>query len=740
MQDQDKSKQQLIIELDELRRRVSEFEALDAARQKIEGDLQQYAQRQQALQELDRAVMASLRLNDIYHTFSRHAQRLLPYNRLSMTLVQGNQIEVIYIAGDAKSRDASPVGTIIPHQTSNISRVIAQGQPVLRNSITNEAGFAEDESLVASGIRSSMIIPLRAKGKIIGTCNIGSHEIGAYDPDDLDLAMSMAEPLASAIENAQLYEQAQEELVHRQRVEAALRESTERFHQVIVSISDHIYMSVFDAPLTSNPRPANYYISPNVEVLVGYPLENFVADWGFWRTLIHPDDLPKAILKPERLAQGGNSQVEYRLTCAGGEVIWVRDSRQIDIQKDISGQIREVTVYGVVSDITERRQLEEQLYQAQKMEAIGRLAGGVAHDFNNLLTVINGHAELLLHRHLAENDKPRPYVEQIKKAGDRAAAMTRQLLAFSRKQILQLTVLNLNEVVENIESMLRGLIGEDIELILKLEPELGQIRGDPGQMDQVILNLAINARDAMPNGGKLIIETANVEIDSTLVNQPIGLEAGAYVMILLRDTGHGMDANTKARIFEPFFTTKDQSQGTGLGLATVHGIVTQTNGYIWVDSEPGQGATFKIYLPRIEETRQEVKPEHVSPEQQTGSETIMLVEDEDLLRGLAHEVLGLEGYTVLSACNGLEALQLSEQYSQPIDLLVTDIIMPGGLNGCDLANRLALLRPDMKVLYISGYVDNALVNQSILNVGAAFLEKPFSPSILTRKVREVLDI
>lgn len=385
----------------------------------------------------------------------------------------------------------------------------------------------------------------------------------------------------------------------------------------------------------------------------------------------------------------------------------------------------------------QRQRLEAQYYQAQKMEAVGRLVGGVAHDFNNILTVINGYSELLLQRHLGPQHPIRREVEQILESGKRAARLTRQLLAFSRQQVLQPRVLDLNQIVVNMEKMLHRLIGEDIVLEAILEPQLRSVKADPGQIEQVIMNLAINARDAMPEGGKLTIETANVVLDEKYARQHLEIQPGPFVMLAVSDTGSGMDAETRAHIFEPFFTTK--RQGTGLGLATVYGIINQSGGQIWVYSEPGQGTTIKIYLPQTEATVDVVTPSQSLAESKLGAETILLVEDEDLVRELARQTLIGSGYTVLEAGDGEQAHQVNAAYQGVIHLLVTDVVMPGGINGAQLAKELVSLRPEMKVLYTSGYTENAIVHHGVLDAGIAFLAKPFSPNELLRKVRQTLD-
>ena len=387
-------------------------------------------------------------------------------------------------------------------------------------------------------------------------------------------------------------------------------------------------------------------------------------------------------------------------------------------------------------DVTAHRQLEEQLRQSQKMEAVGQLAGGIAHDFNNLLTAILGSTQLLLHA-TPPGDSRREDAEEIRNAGLRAAELTRQLLAFSRRQVLAPRVLELNAVVANMEKMLRRLIGEDIELVISLDPAAGAVNADPGQLEQVLLNLVVNARDAMPSGGRVAVETARVTLADELVERRHRLPPGDYVRLTVADSGLGMDETTQAHLFEPFFTTKEVGKGTGLGLATVYGIVKQSGGYIWVYSEPGRGTTVKVYLPRVAGGA-EAMP---APEPQAlrgGQETVLLVEDSAPVRALARRSLEAWGYTVVDAADGPAAVALATEHAGGIDLLVTDVVMPG-MSGRELAELLGPARPSMKVLYTSGYTDDAMVRQGVLNAGVAFLQKPFVPETLARKVRAVLD-
>jgi len=397
-----------------------------------------------------------------------------------------------------------------------------------------------------------------------------------------------------------------------------------------------------------------------------------------------------------------------------------------------------ISYVAVKRDVTREMKLEEQLRQAQKMESIGVLAGGVAHDFNNLLTTIMGNADLAL-MDLKEDTSAQRNVLEIQKAAQRAASLTRQLLTFSRKQIIQPAVLNLNHVVSNLEKMLRRLIGEDIDFLTAYEPEPWYVFVDPGQMEQVIMNLVVNARDAMPKGGKLTIETANVELDLEYL-QDHGVEntPGSYVMLAVTDTGVGIDPDIRPHIFDPFFTTKERGHGTGLGLSTVYGIVKQNKGYLWVYSEPGEGTTFKVYLPRSVKQEKLVDEKIPAGHQFRGPETVLVVEDDEMLRNMAKKMLQAHGYKVILARDGEEALKIAANQDSPIHMMLTDVVMPG-MDGRELAEQIQSENADIKVLYMSGYTDNAIAHHGVLDQGLDFIQKPFSTEDLGRKVREVLD-
>jgi PAS domain S-box-containing protein len=443
----------------------------------------------------------------------------------------------------------------------------------------------------------------------------------------------------------------------------------------------------------------------------------------------HTDDPEFVAIAAHRKALAGES-VTY-------EIEWQKHVFDSHVQplKGSDGQL--LGVIGVALDITDRKHLADQLRVSQKMQAVGELAGGVAHDFNNLLMIVKGHAEMLLDR-VSDSSAARHNLEQIQGATDRAASLTRQLLAFSRKQVLQPKVLDLNEVVAGMIKMFSRVIGANIDLAFRPGAKLAPVKADPGQMEQVLLNLVVNARDAMPDGGRLTIETSNVELDSVSASQHPAMEAGDYVMLIVTDTGCGMDAGTQARIFEPFFTTKAQGKGTGLGLATVYGVVKQSGGFIWIYSEVDHGTTFKIYLPEVTADLDRRAEEKGLRRADAGTEAVLFVEDEESVRELVRDYLGKCGYRVLCAADGIQALDVAAAHRAPIHILVTDVVMPR-LSGRELVTRLTAARPELKVLYISGYTDDSIFRHGVLEGGVAFLQKPFNLKDLAHKIRQVLN-
>jgi len=507
--------------------------------------------------------------------------------------------------------------------------------------------------------------------------------------------------------------------------EAALRASEERFRALVENSSDALLLIDAEARVT--------YITPSSTRHLGWRADQMVGRSVF--DFLHPDDREMA---GERMAE--TLRNPGKLVTAQVRFLHADGSWRIMEGAGVN-HIAEPSVGAIVvnaRDITERRKLEDQLRLSQKMEAVGQLAGGVAHDFNNLLTAILGYCNLILDE-IPQEDPLRPDLEEIQSAGERAASLTRQLLAFSRRQMLQPQIVDINTIVQQLEKLLRRLISEDVELVTALAGNLMPVRIDPAAIEQILVNLAVNARDAMPVGGRLTIETANVELDDTYAVTHVTMRPGSYVMIAVSDTGEGMDERTRTRVFEPFFTTKEQGKGSGLGLATVYGMVKQSGGYIWVYSEPGHGTVFKVYLPLAADRsaadeghggRRETDSMH-------GWETVLLVEDEDAVRALAREVLRRYGYVVLEARHGVDALRVAERHTDAIHLMVTDLVMPH-MSGRDLAERLSTVRPAMKVLFMSGYTDHAVMHRD-LTPGSAFIQKPFTPEVFARKVRTLLD-
>jgi PAS domain S-box-containing protein len=476
------------------------------------------------------------------------------------------------------------------------------------------------------------------------------------------------------------------------------------------------------------------YVSPQVEMMFGISVDDWLAGSRQWMRHVHPEDHPVVQAAEEASKRGERFQAEYRVIRQDGRVIWVNDTAVV-----VPGSDSHPLMEGIIVDITERKQFEAQLQQARRMEAVGRLAGGIAHDFNNLLTIIKGYTELALMRAKGLPEL-KTDIERIEDASERASGLVRQLLAFSRRQVLQPKVLDLNGIVVGLDKLLRRLMDEDIEMLTVADQPVGAIKADPGQVEQVIMNLVVNARDAMPDGGRLIVETANVELDAGYARDHATVRPGRYVMLAVSDTGTGMTAETVAHIFEPFYTTKESGRGTGLGLSTVYGIVKQSGGYVWVYSELGHGTTFKVYLPRVDEAVEALPVTKRAPQERVkmGTETVLLVEDEPDLRELTRTVLAAKGYTVVEARNAEEAERLAESNGAKIHLLLTDVIMPG-ISGRELAKRILARQPSMRVLYMSGYTYNVIAQGGTLERGVSFLQKPFTPSALVEKVRDVLD-
>jgi PAS domain S-box-containing protein len=522
-----------------------------------------------------------------------------------------------------------------------------------------------------------------------------------------------------------------EDITAHKRREEALRRSEERFRELY----DHAPVGYHEYDTEGRITHVN---QTDLEML-GYTADEMIGQ-PMWKFNVGEEIAREQILKKlaGALPPGRGLERTYRRKDGTTFPVLIEDRLILDERGRISG------IRCIIQDITERKRaetemlaLQDQLRQATKMEAVGRLAGGIAHDFNNVLTIISGYSQLSLGT-LEEGDPLRENLEEIQRGTERAAALTRQLLAFSRRQIMEMRVLDLNTVLRDLEKLLRPIIGEDIELITILSEELGKTKVDPGQIEQVIVNLAVNARDAMPAGGKFILETSNVELDEDYARSHIGVRPGPCIGISVSDTGAGISMEVRERIFEPFFTTKEIGKGTGLGLSTVYGIVKQSGGDILVSSEVGRGTTFRLYFPRVDEASEATKLDSASSQILPGFETILLVEDEEAVRTLARKTLESCGYHILEASNGQEALRVvQESPEKTIHLLLTDVVMPG-MGGRDLAELLTRWIPGLKVLYMSGYTDDAIVDHGILNPGIHFLQKPFSPRVLIQKIQDMM--
>jgi PAS domain S-box-containing protein len=589
--------------------------------------------------------------------------------------------------------------------------VLRSGEPLLATPAVFEDLVQRGEvELIGASSLDWLGVPLKSGTTCIGALVVQSYNENArFGERDREILKFVSQQLAAAIEH--------------KRYEEALRRSEARSRSLILSAAFGICRCTLGGRfLDVNPALITMLGHGSVEDLLKLDVRREV--------FVNPKELDRLV---EDYRYAGNlNGVEVQWKRKDGRVIIVRLSGCAASSTDEPG---EVLLELIAEDITDRRQLEEQLRQAQKMDAVGRLAGGVAHDFNNLLMVINGYTEVLLEQ-LEKSSPMHHKVQSIQQAADRAATLTRQLLAFSRKQLLELKVIDVNTVIGDMERLLRPLIGENIELVTRLSTQTGHTRADAGQLEQVIMNLVVNAKDAMPEGGKLTIQSSDVNVRQNFSEHRF-IQPGHYAVISVADTGHGMDAETQSRIFEPFFTTKEKGKGTGLGLSTVYGIVKQSSGYVFAESELGAGTTFYVYLPRVEESAEELSPAKCQQSEAGGCETVLLVEDEESVRELVRLTLASRGYNVLEAENGESGLRIAESFKEHIDILITDVVMPG-IGGRELARKLLLMRPGISVLYLSGYTEDAVVTRGALGPRTAFLQKPFTLQNLAKKVREVL--
>jgi PAS domain S-box-containing protein len=523
--------------------------------------------------------------------------------------------------------------------------------------------------------------------------------------------------------------------IERDRDKTELRAAEDRYRTLVERLPAITYVAELGA---DGPW---HYVSPQIGSILGFAPKEWLAEPMNWLNHIHPEDREIALAAEKRFIETQEMfQAEYRMFARDGRVLWFRDE---GVMLQGAADDRRPLMQGVLYDITEHKRLEEQLHHSQKLEAVGQLAGGVAHDFNNLLMVIQAHNERLRGR-LAAGDAAHKDAEEIERAVTRATALTQQLLTFSRRQVLQLRAIELNGILSEVTKMLHRLIPVSIELKISLKASPDRIKADPGQVEQVLMNLAVNARDAMPHGGQLVIETKNVELHEAQAGEQSRIPRGKYVVLTVSDSGTGMSGEVLGRIFEPFFTTKKPGKGTGLGLAIVYGVIKQTGGWITTRSEPGRGTTFDIYFPPAAE-QDSGRESGAKPGKSTttasaarGTETILLVEDQDGIRDLVGEFLRKSGYSVLIAADGNEALQLAEEHKGPIDLLLSDVVMPN-LGGRELARRLTEPRPQMKVLFMSGYPDHGTPSSEVVDDSASVLQKPFLLETLARKIRIQLD-
>jgi two-component system, cell cycle sensor histidine kinase and response regulator CckA len=605
---------------------------------------------------------------------------------------------------------ADLVGTLSFEATADCQAglTLLAARPIVVEDVATDPRLGSMRHLDGHEVVSGLSVVVQGRRRPFGVLAAHTRERRVFDSDDVHFLESVANVLGAALERARAEEEQQ------------------RLVDLLEATSDFIGIATLDGRVLYLNRSARRVLGLDANGR-GETLSSLAA--------MHPPEMVEMLREvalPVALRDG---------VWSGENVVSAADGRLLPVSQVIvahrpagGGQ---PILSSILRDVSERKQLEEQLRQAQKMEAIGRLAGGIAHDFNNLLTAIKGHTELLLADE-PQGSAARDDLDEIRRSSERAAELTRQLLAFSRRQVLQPRPLNLNHVVRGMEGMLRRLLGDDVVLRTQLAPALGTVRADRGQLEQVLMNLAVNARDAMPDGGTLSLDTADATLDREYASRHPAITPGEYVALIVTDSGCGMDAETRARIFEPFFTTKEPGKGTGLGLSTVYGIVNQSGGHIWVYSEPGRGSTFKIYLPRVADVVAAEPVPAVQPASGEGRETVLVVEDEPAIRALVRKVLQRKGYTVLEAGNGREALRIAELYEDPIHLLFTDVVMPG-MSGRALAERLLTSRPRIAVLYTSGYTEDTIVHQGVLDEGIEFLEKPFTPDALARRVREILD-
>lgn len=700
-----------------------------AQRKKLEEQLQEKMAEMAMADEIARIITSTLDIDQAYEEFALELKKLVSCDRMNINVIdndRGNFVtKYLYGAGRSDYR----IGEPRPLEGTQVERVLKTGKVLLREDIRKDPHFAADAEWNRQGLHTSITLPLTSKGKIIGTMGLRSRQNGAYGEKEQTILGRVAKQIAPAVENAQLFDDAIKEKDRATKTLAQLRALLDAVDAGILLLG-----SDDETVLWSNLKLAGFFGKENARPLFDAVVERQRIRELSRHCLADPEedfDRTEQIIADRTYS--GTQELEF--IYPEPRSIQRFTTPVYDDSDESSEYLGRLWVY---YDVTERRKLEQQLLQSQKMETVGRLAGGIAHDFNNLLTPIMGYAALSS-MSLSNGHPSHGYLEEVRKAAERASNLAQQLLTFSKGQITQTKVTDLNELVLNMDDLLRPVIREDIELVTLPANDLARVKVDPGQIEQVLLNLVINARDAMPDGGKLTIETADAHLDNEYVQRYLSGNVGQYVMFSVSDNGTGISDEVKSHIFEPFFTTKEQGKGTGLGLSTCYGIVKQSNGHIDVSSDPGQGTIFRVYLPATDEFPDESDLATDDAYLPRGTETVLLVEDEPSVRSMLASILLNQGYTVLQASTGDEALRVAEENSSAnISLLLTDVVMPN-MGGIKLASEFSYDHPDAKVIFVSGYADQPILPENIAEPDFAIIRKPFMPGVLARKVREVLD-
>ncbi len=708
MNDKHKTKAQLIAELQTLRQRVTHLESSQITPTQDELKIQHHNQELILLNQIIAASVAGLSRQKLLKTACRELVKTFNIPQASAAWLNKTKTTATIVAEYQTNNASSLLNETILLKDAVFRQMLTSKAPLLVADAQNDPRLPSlHPHLYQHNIVSLLILPLLIEEDVVGSLNLSSPQAHRFSSSEIDLAWSVVDQVMNALVRTHLRQT-------RQLLMTAIEQSAE---SVMITDTEGTIL----------------YVNPAFERITGYPPLEAI---GQKSNILKSGEQSAAYYKTlwETISSGKIWQGRLINKKKAG-TLYTEDS-SITPVRDINDQIKNYVA--VKRDVSSKLSLEKQYYQAQKMEAVGRLAGGIAHDFNNMLTAIMGYAGLISAT-LPQDHSVYDDIQGIQKTAERAAILTRQLLTFARRQIVEPQILNLNDLILNLDKMLRRLIGEDIELIFLPTSDLGQVKIDPGQMEQVIVNLAVNARDAMPIGGKLTLETRTIVLKQEDIKPHPQLTAAKYILLSISDTGQGMTEEIKTHIFEPFFTTKKKGEGTGLGLATCFGIITQSEGYIEVRSEPGLGATFNIYLPYLDEYATYLFQHDITPTLFQGTEHILVVEDETLVRNLAVRALRKQGYTVLEAVNGEAALSLLQQQDHPeLQLLLTDIVMPH-MGGKELADQLTSAYLNLKTLFMSGYTDDAIIHTHILDPSIAFLPKPFTPELLTRRVREILD-